>query len=387
MTPGWRLFVATFGLLWLLKSWTLIRTGTRPSVVYLLLWPGMNPLAAASTAASRRIDPQAFLRGWARMFAGLGALLGVALLSERMPEAVVGWAGIGAMLLAIHFGFAEILPWLLRWCGYAAPKLFDRPWAARSLDEFWSHRWNLAFVEMNRLLFVGPLRRWFGRRHAVTATFVLSGLFHEAAISFPAGGGWGGPLAYFVLQGMLVHLRGVVRGRLRTMFCVLTPLPWLFHDAFRGTLVVPFYRWLGALLLEFDWLTLTVTAAGVGHFVVLLASVQVPGRLGWREDIAKLTRFNQKIFWVYGLFILFCVVGFGVLTLLFREDLVQRAHPLARALSAFIAAFWTIRILTDLFWYDHRDWPPGNAMVTGHALLTTLFCALAGTYWAVAILP
>ena len=287
------------------------------------------------------------------------------------------------MLLAIHFGFADILPWLLRACGFAAPPLFNRPWAARSLDDFWSHRWNLAFVEMNRLLFLKPFRRWFGRRHAITATFILSGLFHEAALSFPAGAGWGDPLLYFSLHAVLIHLRGI--GRFATWLFILVPLPLLFHASFRGTFVVPFYRWLGSLLATQELLPLAITIAGIGHFLVLVASLQVPARLGWREDIAKLTRFNQKIFWVYSIFILFCIVSFGSLTLLFREDLAMRTQPLARALAALIGAFWTIRILVDIFWYDHRDWPPGNAMVTGHALLTTLFLCLAGTYWIVAL--
>jgi hypothetical protein len=32
--------------------------------------------------------------------------------------------------------------------------LFDRPLAARTLNDFWTRRWNLPFVEMNRRLFM-----------------------------------------------------------------------------------------------------------------------------------------------------------------------------------------------------------------------------------------
>ena len=53
----------------------------------------------------------------------------------------------------------------------------------------------------------------------------------------------------------------------------------------------------------------------------------------------------------------------------------------ARGLAAFIAAFWTARVAIDFLWYDHRDWPRGNSLVAGHALVTTLFLALAGVYW------
>jgi hypothetical protein len=59
-------------------------------------------------------------------------------------------------------------------------------------------------------------------------------------------------------------------------------------------------------------------------------------------------------------------------------------EPVARCVAGFIGSFWTIRVLLDIFWYDHHDWPQGNAMVIGHALLTSLFCALATVYWSAA---
>src|SRR5260221_553933 len=57
-------------------------------------------------------------------------------------------------------------------------------------------RWNLAFVEMDRALFLKPLARKLGTRAAVFGVFIISGLFHEVAISFPVNHGWGMPLLY-----------------------------------------------------------------------------------------------------------------------------------------------------------------------------------------------
>jgi len=37
--------------------------------------------------------------------------------------------------------------------------------------------------------------------------------------------------------------------------------------------------------------------AGAGHFVILIASAQVPSRLGWKEDLKQLTPFNRKLLW------------------------------------------------------------------------------------------
>ena len=37
--------------------------------------------------------------------------------------------------------------------------------------------------------------------------------------------------------------------------------------------------------------------AGAGHFVILIASSQVPSRLQWKKDLAQLMPFNRKLLW------------------------------------------------------------------------------------------
>ncbi len=152
---------------------------------------------------------------------------------------------------------------------------------------------------------------------------------------------------------------------------------------------MPFYRWLHGLIAQSPWdsyLSHAIYLAALGHLVVLIASLQAPARLGWKRDLAKLTRFNQKIFWVYGFYILFCIVSFAALTWRLHDAFLA-GEPAARSIAGFIAIFWTVRVLVDLLWYDHRDWPQGNALVAGHALVTSLFCALAAVYWFAAFAP
>ncbi len=79
----------------------------------------------------------------------------------------------------------------MRLCGWKVGPLFDHPLKRSALQDFWSRRWNLAFVEMDKILFVQPLRRLFGASGAVFLIFVIAGLLHDLAISYPAGGGWG----------------------------------------------------------------------------------------------------------------------------------------------------------------------------------------------------
>jgi RsiW-degrading membrane proteinase PrsW (M82 family) len=133
-----------------------------------------------------------------------------------------------------------------------------------------------------------------------------------------------------------------------------------------------------------EWLSLALWLAGAGHFVLLIASFQVPYRLRWREDLAKLTSFNRKLMWVHGGFAVYTIVSFGVLTLLLHDELLsdQRA---AVALSLFIGIYWLLRIIVDFTYYSNADWPPGKGFVIGHLLLTLLFVFLSATYLAVSL--
>jgi alginate O-acetyltransferase complex protein AlgI len=315
----------------------------------------------------------------------------LAIYAPEIPDAVLGLAGIAALLLTIHLGICCMLPWLLRWARFDAPLLFDRPWVATSLREFWGSRWNLAFADMNRRLWLRSAYRLLGRRGSRLVLFALSGALHEAGLSFPAGAGWGLPMGYFLLQGVLTEVedRFGIASRMWTWFWLLAPSPWLFHEPFRRALILPFYRGLHQAIASHAWqwyLSHFLYAAAIGHLVVLIASFQAPLQLGWKTDIPKLKRFNQKVFWVYGFYILLSIISFAALTWGLHDEMVAGDRA-ARGLALFIAVFWTVRVLVDIFWYDHRDWPPGNALIAGHALVTSLFCMLAAVYWLTALAP
>jgi alginate O-acetyltransferase complex protein AlgI len=132
------------------------------------------------------------------------------------------------------------------------------------------------------------------------------------------------------------------------------------------------------------WLSLALWLAGIGHFCILGASFQVPSRLGWKEDLAKLTPFNRKLMWVYAGTTLLTITAFGALTLFLHYEILHGDRA-ALALSAFIAVFWTTRIMVDFTYFHHSGWPSGAQFVAGHVMLTSLFVALASTYWAVLI--
>jgi hypothetical protein len=124
--------------------------------------------------------------------------------------------------------------------------------------------------------------------------------------------------------------------------------------------------------------------AGAGHFVILIASFQVPTRLRWKQGLAQLMPLNRKLLWVQSSFTVLTIIAFGTLTLALHAELL-RGDRAALGLACFIATYWTARILVDAFYFSHEDWPKGKQFVIGHFLLTCLFVALAGSYWGLLI--
>ncbi len=125
--------------------------------------------------------------------------------------------------------------------------------------------------------------------------------------------------------------------------------------------------------------SLALWLAGIGQFCILGASIQVPARLGWKTDLARLIPFNRKLMWTYGGFTVLTIVAFGSLTLALHGEFL-RGNPAALGLAAFIGVYWAARVGVDLFYFEHADWPKGTLFVVGHVLLTGLFAALAATY-------
>jgi alginate O-acetyltransferase complex protein AlgI len=131
------------------------------------------------------------------------------------------------------------------------------PVLSANLSEFWGKRWNTAFRDLTFRFLFAPLSRRLGPRGGVAAGFLFSGVVHDLVISVPAGGGYGWPTLYFVLQGLgllaersafgrRVGLGDGWRGRASTAVVVIGPAYGLFHPPFVLTIIVPFLAAIGA---------------------------------------------------------------------------------------------------------------------------------------------
>jgi alginate O-acetyltransferase complex protein AlgI len=190
----------------------------------------------------------------------LGAVVFLGLARRLPPEAayIAGWVGMIGAVLMLHFGSFHLASCAWRAVGVDARPLMNWPLASVSLGEFWGWRWNTAFRDLTYRFLFRPLTRSFGPRRALLAGFLVSGLVHELVISIPAGGGYGGPTVFFLVQaagivtersrfGRAIGLRNGARGWGFAMCLLTAPVGALFPAPFVLRIVVPFMHTVGAL--------------------------------------------------------------------------------------------------------------------------------------------
>ena len=258
----WTLTVAIYaGFKWL--TWRRTPAPDAPlwkHLAYLFAWPGMD--AAAGLRSSNVIQTPSMREA---MVAGGKFTLGLVLLfgglrwvSGEIPPYLTGWLGMVGIVLTLHFGLFQLLSCGWRLLGMDARPLMDRPLASTSVSDFWGRRWNTAFRDLTHRFLFRPLTARLGPRGAIWAGFLFSGLIHDLVISLPAQGGYGGPTAFFVLQGAAMFLERSTpsrrlglgrgwRGWLFTACVLLGPAPALFHPPFVERVILPFLKALGAM--------------------------------------------------------------------------------------------------------------------------------------------
>jgi Membrane bound O-acyl transferase family len=227
---------------------------------YWLGWPGMDAASFLGTRISTRSHCPSieWLAATLNLASGAILLFGVARFIPQQHQYLIGWAGMIGIVLILHFGLFNLLSCFWRSLGLEARPIMSCPLASTSLSEFWGRRWNTAFRDLaHRFLFL-PFTAWFGPRWGLLAGFIFSGAVHDLVISVPAQGGYGGPTAFFAIQGAAIVFErsafgrriGLGKGRLGRAFTVLVliaPLYLLFHRPFVMRVMVPFMRAIGAV--------------------------------------------------------------------------------------------------------------------------------------------
>ena len=211
------------------------------SAGYLILWPGMDARSFLD-AGHRPARPG--VAEW--LFAAGKTLFGSALMWLVAPLATApllrGWIGLVGMIFILHFGTFHLVSLAWRRAGVQAEPIMRAPVLASSLGDLWGKRWNLGFRDLAHGLIFARVAPRLGTGGAALAVFVASGLVHDLVISVPAGGGYGLPTAYFLLQGVgvLAERKLKFSSRLFAILVAAGPAYFLFHPTFVRNVFLPF---------------------------------------------------------------------------------------------------------------------------------------------------
>jgi hypothetical protein len=131
-------------------------------------------------------------------------------------------------------------------------------------------------------------------------------------------------------------------------------------------------------------LPLLIRLAGIGHLAILLPAALVPSQLKWKTELAALSRLNRQMHWVYGGYVVLSISAFALISLFYADDLAA-GSGLARAVSAYIAVFWAVRVVLQ-FVFDVQEHLTAWWLKAGYHALTLLFLGLVIIYGAAALL-
>lgn len=216
-------------------------------------WFGMRPLLFESLPSKPLQYSRLLWIAISRVITGL-LLLYVSQIFEKSNLRIFFLSELVLLVglsLILHFGILNLSAAFWRSMGVDAKELFRSPYKSKSLKEFWGKRWNAAFSEMTSVAVYRPLKHYLRSSIlAILAAFLVSGLLHEIAISFPVHSGYGLPLTYFIPHGLVMYAEGnvlfikkiiahTVLSRIWVLGWLIVPMPLLFHTAFISQVLRP----------------------------------------------------------------------------------------------------------------------------------------------------
>jgi hypothetical protein len=131
--------------------------------------------------------------------------------------------------------------------------------------------------------------------------------------------------------------------------------------------------------MKTEQIAMLLQIAGVLHLGLMAAGLMMPRVVNMRIHLATLPPFLQRLFWVYYTFIAFCLVSFGSLSFFFAGALAS-GTGLARAVCAFLAVFWTIRLGAALFVFEMRPYLTNAWRRLGYHAINIVFAFLPIIY-------
>ena len=126
-----------------------------------------------------------------------------------------------------------------------------------------------------------------------------------------------------------------------------------------------------------------VRLAGVAHLISLSAIIYAPIHLGWHEALGRVSNLLRQMGQVYHYYTTGTIVAMGLVSLFCAPDLIS-GTPLARAVCAYIALFWIVRLGVQIY-YDFRPHVDRLWLKVGYHALSVLFVGFGVLYGWLAI--
>lgn len=100
---------------------------------------------------------------------------------------------------------------------------------------------------------------------------------------------------------------------------------------------------------------------------------------GWQRELAGVSLFTRRVFFVHTFFIGLGVVLAGAVSFVYA-DLLVRPDRLARAVLAGMTAFWLCRLLAQFFAYESAIWRGNRFRTWMHAAFSLLWFYVTAIY-------
>jgi hypothetical protein len=125
-------------------------------------------------------------------------------------------------------------------------------------------------------------------------------------------------------------------------------------------------------------LIVAIWVAGAVQLAIAAANLEVARKLDYRANLARLTPIVAQVFLAHAAYIVLVILWLSSLCLVFARELAS-GDPLARFLTGGLAAFWGLRAIIQLTFYDRQVRKDHRlqdvAFLAACALLTGIFLA------------
>lgn len=125
---------------------------------------------------------------------------------------------------------------------------------------------------------------------------------------------------------------------------------------------------------------------GVIMAALVVVNVFVPGRLRWREELARVSLVNRQIFLVHTMFIVLILAMFAALLLTSADALLEPSR-LSRLVLGGLTIFWGLRMLTQWFIYSPATWRGDRFNTAMHGVFSVAWvyvtAVLGAAFWSV----